>query len=87
MDNGGGRMMVKALTVIYAAASRCEAFTEDKPGLFTHADEFKCARGGLTPVCAHVRPRGWLGPPCSGRGNGIQAETKDANLDGKSTAG
>lgn len=38
--------MLKALIVIYAAASHCEALTEgglaakstDKPGLFTHAE-------------------------------------------------
>lgn len=59
----------KAFVVIYAAASHCEALTEgsladkstDQPGLFTHAESFKRAREGLTPVC--TRARGWHGHP------------------------
>lgn len=85
-------MTVKTLIVIFAAASHCEALTEgsladkstDKPGLVTHRVIQTCTGGINASLHACV----WLArPPRSGRGNGIQAETKDASPDGKYITG
>lgn len=78
--------MVKALTVIYTAASHCEALTEGSLGqarlIYARRVIQKCTGG----INACLQACVWLArPPRTGRGNGIQAETIDASLDGKYT--